>query len=176
MMQPREFAEYERLLHVARRLQGGSRMPLTAPGDLVHDAYLRHATRDGVAAGGDSVGLEVTPRDIHDAYVSDVRRQRAARRGGRLRRVQPDRMGRVAARHSEIHEVMASAQVTKAIEMLARIDAPRYEVAYLRVVAGLTERQIAVALSTCERTVRRRWRSALDALRGLLEERPTPLS
>ena len=94
----------------------------------------------------------------------DYARARGARqRGGGIRRVPLDAVE--AAESVDVDTILA---VDEAIERLAKSSARTAEIVRLRFYAGLTEPEVAAALSISERTVRREWVFAKAWLTGEL--------
>ena len=60
--------------------------------------------------------------------------------------------------------------VNEALELLAKVEPLLAQVVELRYFAGLTEVEIAAALGSSERTVRRQWNKARALLSALLRD------
>ena len=60
--------------------------------------------------------------------------------------------------------------VSEALEMLAKVEPQLAQIVELRYFAGLTEVEIAAALGSSERTVRRQWNKARALLSALLRD------
>ena len=134
----------------------GGRESLLDTTALVHEAYLRIA---GVEHGLGRAAQFFRLCEPHDAIGDRRLRAQAADRVPRRRRAASSRSpvrfvtrGPVAA-----DDIL---RVHEALEELAHIDPRLAQVVEMRYFAGLTEAQIAQALGTSERTVRRDWEKA----------------
>jgi RNA polymerase sigma factor (TIGR02999 family) len=155
---------YRQLRVLARaRLRSGGRETLLDTTALVHEAYLRLA---GVEMPPDERRrfLAYASRTMRSVIVDFARKRQAERRGGDLFFV--TLTGTLAERPTAAADDIV--RVHEALDELAHIDARLAQVVEMRYFAGLTEAQIAQALSISERTVRRDWEKARLLLAGAL--------
>ena len=158
---------YAELRRLARsRLAAGGRNVLLDTTVLVHESFLR-------LHGAGRVGIE--DRDHFMAYAATamrsvvidyLRRRASEKRGGDVEHVTLDTaLGEVlGAQDDEILDVH------EALESLAKVDPRLVQVVEMRYFAGMTEPEIAAALSVNERTVRRDWQKARLLLAEALKE------
>ena len=138
------------------------------PTALVHEAFARM-----VGSGGENAGRWQTSRHFFHAaaevmrqvLVDHARRKGAAKRGGKLRRVDLDAVDVEAADDETDWEAL-----DRALSELKAMDDRRYQVVMLRYFAGLSDPQIAESLEVSQRTVERDWTTAKAFLRGRVEQ------
>lgn len=144
-----------------RRLAGGiSRMQ--APGQtlqataLVHEAYLRLAEYPGLAWRNRSHFFGIAARCMREILVDHARSRGAAKRGGRVEKVQLDEISVVGDKGS-VPEIL---DLDRALTTLAEMDARKCRVVELRYFGGLTTAEIAEVLEVSTATVDRELRVA----------------
>jgi RNA polymerase sigma factor (TIGR02999 family) len=158
-------ATYQDLRIMARRrLRAHSRGTLLDTTALVHESFLKFASAEQLRIGDRQHFLRYASQVMRSVVVDYVRERLAARRGGGCAHVTlSTQMGAQEAGEEEI------LQVHEAIDELARVDRRMAQVVEMRYFAGMTEQEIADALSITDRTVRRDWEKArlllADALR-----------
>ena len=147
---------YGQLRVLARaRLRQGGRECLLDTTALVHEAYLRLAGVDMDSAEQRSF-FAYASRTMRSVIVDFARKRQTECRGGDVLIV--TLTGPLAERGPAAADDIV--RVHEALDELAGIDARLAQVVEMRYFAGLTEPQIAQALGTSERTVRRDWEKA----------------
>ena len=147
---------YGQLRVLARaRLRQGGRESLLDTTVLVHEAYLRLA---GIAMNSAEQRsfFAYASRTMRSVIVDFARKRQTKCRGGDVLIV--TLTGSLAERGPAAADDIV--RVHEALDELAGIDARLAQVVEMRYFAGLTEPQIAQALGTSERTVRRDWEKA----------------
>jgi RNA polymerase sigma factor (TIGR02999 family) len=153
---------YDELRGLARRLLGNERLDHTlTPTALVHEAYLRlsNERRIGVADRGEFFAVAATA--MRRILVDSARRRNRAKRGGDGERVALDAVDSWMS-DDEADELLA---LDVALEILGEGSPRARQVVELRIFAGLTLEETAVALAVNEKTVRRDWQLARAWLR-----------
>jgi RNA polymerase sigma factor (TIGR02999 family) len=160
-------ATYPDLRRLARsRLRAGRRHTLLDTGSLVHESYLRFAAARHLSFEDRVHFMRWAVQVMRSVIVDFARRRLAERRGGGAARVTLD-----------VEHVMASAGATgeaeilgvhQALDRIAALDPRMTQVVEMRYFGGMTEPEIAQALSVTERTVRRDWQKARLLLRDAL--------
>lgn len=147
---------YRELRVLARaRLRKGGRETLLDTTALVHEAYLRLAGADPSFAE-QATFFAYASRTMRSVIVDFVRKRQTERRGSDPVMVTlTDALGLRAPCAAD--DIL---RVHEALEELAAIDARLAQVVEMRYFAGLAEPEIARALGTSERTVRRDWQKA----------------
>jgi RNA polymerase sigma factor (TIGR02999 family) len=144
---------------------------------LVHEAFTRMVGNVGAIPWESSRHFyNVAAEVMRQLLVDHARRRSAEKRGGKLQRVDLEKV-----------DVPFSVDDTdwlgldQALEALKKEDQRRYQVVMLRYFAGLPEAQIARHLDVSEKTVQRDWKVARMFLLAQLEgdspdqpERPAP--
>jgi RNA polymerase sigma factor (TIGR02999 family) len=160
-------ATYADLRRLARsRLRAGRRPTLLDTGSLVHESYVRFAEARHLRLEDRVHFMRWAVRVMRSVIVDFARRRLAARRGAGAARVTldvehaPDLS--VAGGEVEILDVH------EALDRIAAIDPRLCQVVEMRYFGGMTEPEIAQALSVTERTVRRDWQKARMLLREAL--------
>jgi len=160
-------ATYADLRRLARsRLRAGRRPTLLDTGSLVHESYIRFAEASHVKLEDRVHFMRWAVCVMRSVIVDFARRRLAARRGAGAARVTldiehaPD--AAVAGGEAEILDVH------RALDHIAAIDPRLSQVVEMRYFGGMTESEIAQALSVTERTVRRDWQKARMLLREAL--------
>lgn len=131
---------------------------------LVHDAYLKMAAGAGVHARDGEHFLAVAARAMRQVVIDEVRARRASKRGAGERELTL-RTSLVLLAEPEPDVV----RVHAALERLERLDPRLARIVELRIFAGLTEAEVASALSISARTAQRDWRRAKAWLEVALE-------
>lgn len=157
------YPELKRIAHA--RLRGSGLRGTLQTTALVHEGYLKLAAGHGGTFADRSLFLAYASRALRSIVVDAVREERAQRRGGDMQVVTLD-----TAVLDGIAPSVDLEQVNDALEDLARIDSGLARLVEMRFFGGLTEAQIAEALDTSERTVRREWAKARALLLTLLED------
>lgn len=157
---------YRRLRVLARaRLRDGGRDTLLDTTALVHEAYLRMGGARATPEDGRRF-LAYASRTMRSVIVDAARRRQTERRGG-------DACIVTLTDHVE-HQAPAAAdqivRVHEALLELEAVDARLAQVVEMRFFAGLGEAEIARALDTSERTVRRVWEKARLLLAQVLRD------
>lgn len=146
------------------RLRMGGRNTLLDTTSLVHESYLRLAAATRLQLEDRAHFMRYAGRVMRSVIVDFARRRGASRRGG------GPAQGKVTLRTEDGASAGAAEilRVHEALESLAHVDARMAEVVEMRYFGGLSEREIAEALSVTERTVRRDWEKARLWLAGAL--------
>jgi RNA polymerase sigma factor (TIGR02999 family) len=148
---------YEEFRTIARRVLNGDnpygqgRMHIQ-PTDLVHEAAIRMIHSEGLAAGDQSHFLALAARVMRLTLIDEVRRHKAAKRGGDVMTLMTDFAD--AATELDIEDFDGT------LDRLALVDEEAARIVELRFYTGLTMPEIATNLDLSERTVHRRWQSA----------------
>lgn len=160
-------AVYAELRRMAQALLAGERNGHTLdPTSLAHELWLRlRASRNaGALAEGEFLGLAA--QAMRRILVEHARRRGAQKRGGSARRIDERELelqlsGSALATNGLVAESAAFVlELEEALGELQAIDAELARVVELRFHAGLDTDEIAAALGTSPRTVKRRWRFA----------------
>jgi RNA polymerase sigma factor (TIGR02999 family) len=142
---------YDELRGMAHRKLGRERDGHTlATTDLVHEAWLRLASRGRVADRAQF--LAIASAAMRRVLIDHARRHQAARRSGGARPLELDE-AQIAASESSA-ELVA---LDDALSRLAELDERLAKVVECRYFGGLTEEETARALGVTARTVRRDW-------------------
>lgn len=144
---------YEEFRVIARRVLNGDhgRMHIQ-PTDLVHEAAIRMIHSDCLAAADQSHFLALAARVMRLTLIDEVRRHKAAKRGGDVMTLLTDFAD--AASELDIENFDGT------LDRLALVDADAARIVELRFYTGLTMPEIATSMALSERTVHRRWQSA----------------
>lgn len=144
---------YDEFRAIARRVLNGEpgRMHLQ-PTDLVHEAAIRMIHSNGLAAGDQSHFLALAARVMRTTLIDEVRRHKAAKRGGDVMTLMTD--------FADAAATMDIENFDGTLDRLAMVDADAARIVELRFYTGLTMLEIASHLDLSERTVHRRWQSA----------------
>lgn len=132
---------------------------------VVNEAYLRLASVHGLKAGDRGHYLAYASRVMRSVIIDFVRARVAERRGGHAEHVRlttkiGDEVGNDDAQLLRVHE---------ALDELESVDARMVQVVEMKYFAGLSEREISLALGVAERTVRRDWEKARLLLAAALK-------
>jgi RNA polymerase sigma factor (TIGR02999 family) len=144
---------YEELRDLAGSVMRGERKDHTlSPTALVHEVYLRLIDRTRVQEEDRARFFAIAARAMHQVLIDHARGKRAAKRGGTWRRVTLE--AHLEGKEDERFDLIA---LHEALEALARVDARAAQVVEMRIFAGLTHPEIAVALGVSPRTVDGDW-------------------
>jgi RNA polymerase sigma factor (TIGR02999 family) len=145
---------YDELRRIARRqLRAEAAGHSLQPTALVHEAYLRLASKEGIGWCGRTHFLMAAAGEMRRVLVDHARARAAQKRGGRPRRVTlaeallvvPDRAVEVLA-------------LDEALAALAARSPRQARVAEMRLFAGMLVAEVADVLGVSERTVKDDWR------------------
>ena len=154
---------YDELRRLARHYMRGENHDHTLqPTDLVHEAYLKLASRSQVNWHGRTHFLAVGARVMRCLLVDHARARRRQRRGGDRQRVTLDELRLPTPQDLDPEDLLA---LNAALEKLARLDARQARIVELRSFGGLRSAEVAVLLGISERTVERDWLFARAWLR-----------
>lgn len=142
---------YRELKQLAHR-QSSEPINTTA---LVHESFLRFIDAGQVSINDRNHFLNYACRVMRSVVVDAARARNAQRRGGEFQQDDMEMERLIADAPSD--EAIA---VHEALEKLADVDERMVRVVEMRYFAGMTEPEIAEALETSERTVRRIWERA----------------
>jgi RNA polymerase sigma factor (TIGR02999 family) len=160
-------ATYADLARLARaRLRVGRRHTLLDTGSLVHESYIRFAEASHLRLQDRVHFMRWAVTVMRSVIVDFARRRVAQRRGGGAARVTLDVEHAPAPAASAGEEEILG--VHQALERIAILDPRLTQVVEMRYFGGMTEPEIAEALSVTERTVRRDWQKARLLLRDAL--------
>jgi RNA polymerase sigma factor (TIGR02999 family) len=163
----RAFAAYypdlKKIAHA--RLRGTGMQGVLQTTALVHDSYLRLASRPGAEFADRLQFLAYSSRVLRSIVVDFVREQRAQRRGGDRALVTLD-----TAAGAGLPPSVDVETVNDALEDLARLDAGLARLVEMRFFGGMTEDEIAEALGVSPRSVSREWKKARALLLTLVAE------
>jgi RNA polymerase sigma factor (TIGR02999 family) len=132
---------------------------------VVNEAYLRLASVHGLKTTDRGHYLAYASRVMRSVIIDFVRARVAERRGGHAEHVRltteiGDAAGNDDAQLLRVHE---------ALDELESVDARMVQVVEMKYFAGLSEREISLALGVAERTVRRDWEKARLLLAAALK-------
>lgn len=141
---------YDDLRRMARRQLGREGSPRSLrPTDLVHETYLKLASGHAVEANDRCHFLAIAAHAMRQVLVDAARQRKAAKRGG----------GWKPTTLSDGHWTadFAPDDLLALNDALATLDERQRRVVECRFFAGMEEEEIAEALGTSVRTVRRDW-------------------
>jgi RNA polymerase sigma factor (TIGR02999 family) len=149
-------ALYSELRRLARRELGraGAGAYLSAT-SLLHEAYLDMAERGGALFPDRARFLSYASRVMRGLVIDHARSQQAQRRGGQFEFTSGD-----AANLAGTADYGHLAQVSEALDELAKVDADLAEIVDLKFFCGFSFAEIAGIRGLSERTVQRRWEKA----------------
>jgi RNA polymerase sigma factor (TIGR02999 family) len=148
---------YNDLRRLARaKLRQHQPMTLLDTTALVHESYLKLVGQQSLPASDRHHFFAYAARVMRSVIVDMARTRLAERRGGDAAHVtlSTDVADSTPAPESEV------LRVHEALEELAQADAALAQVVEMRYFGGMTEPEIAEALGSSERTVRRQWQKA----------------
>jgi len=135
------------------------------PTALVHEAYLRLVNQDQVPWQNRAHFIGVAARIMRHILVDHARQHRALKRGGELQKIPlDDALGLFAKENIDLVDL------DDALDQLTKRDARQGQVVELRFFGGLKNKEIAVAMSLSESTVKREWEHARAWLFRKLKE------
>jgi len=158
---------YEQLRAIAHRQLalrdgGGGTLSTTA---LVHEAYLKLIDQSRAQWQDRAHFLAVASLAMRHVLVDRAKARTAVKRGGGQRRLTLNEELIAVDDQAE-----ALLQLNEAMERLAQLEPRLAQVVECRFFGGLTEEEIAGALSVTVRTVQRDWAKARTLLRRALDE------
>lgn len=158
------YRELRDLAH--QRLRRAPNITLLDTGVLVNECYLRLVKVGDLGVDDRAHFLGYAGRVMRSIVVDFARGRLAQRRGANTPHITvgTDIADPAAAAEDEV------IRVEEALQELARLDERLVQVVELKYFGGLTNEEIAAALGTAERTVRRAWQKA----RVLLHEELKP--
>jgi RNA polymerase sigma factor (TIGR02999 family) len=144
---------YDELKRMGRRfLARRAPSPVLQPTVLVHEVWLKLATKDEVGATTRPYFLALAGKIMREILVDHFRRETAKRRGGSRVEVSLDERNLPAPAASI--DILA---VNDALDRLSAIK-PRYaQIVELKFFAGLTIEESAAVLSVSHSTIEREW-------------------
>jgi RNA polymerase sigma factor (TIGR02999 family) len=148
---------YDDLRRLARsKLRQHQPMTLLDTTSLVHEAYLRLVGQESLPVTDRHHFFAYAARVMRSVIVDLARARLAERRGGGVEHVPLD-TDIAASTPAPESEVL---RVHEALDTLAQADEQLAQVVEMRYFGGMTEVEIAAALGSSERTVRRQWEKA----------------
>jgi RNA polymerase sigma factor (TIGR02999 family) len=148
---------YEDLKRLARaKLRQHQPMTLLDTTALVHEVYLKLAHKDGIPVADRHHFFAYAAQVMRSVIVDLARARQAERRGGDAQHVElsTDVIDNTPAPENEV------LRVHEALDTLAQADEALARVVEMRYFGGMSEAEIAAALGSSERTVRRQWQKA----------------
>ena len=159
---------YEELRRMADALMAGERNGHTLePTALAHEVWLRLRQSRNAESLDHGAFLGLAAQAMRRVLTDHARRRAASKRGGGLRRTTLE--GKAAATEPRDFALDLDGALTE----LERIDPDLARVAELRFYGGRSTEEIARALDTSPRTVKRRWRFARAWLQHHMQENPS---
>jgi RNA polymerase sigma factor (TIGR02999 family) len=156
------YPELKKIAHA--RLRGTQLQGFLQTTALVHESYLKLSGASGRAFPDRLHFLAYASRTLRSIVIDIVREERAQRRGGGLDLITLD-----TASVEGLAPSVDVETVNRALEGLRKLDEPLARLVEMRFFGGLTEVELAEALGTSERTVRREWQKARALLLTLIE-------
>lgn len=157
---------YPYLRHVAARALKHERENHTfQPTDLLHEAYVRLVIQDKATAQNRAHFFGICGRCMRHILVDYARTRNAQKRGGGIDVIRLHELNDLPGIADADHILM----LNMAIERLNKIDALRAQLAEMRLFAGLSLEEAAMALNTTYSTTRRRWEATRIWLQGHLD-------
>ena len=129
------------------------------PTALVHEAFLRMAGREALAASGTTHVRALFAQAMHRILVDHARRKSARKRGGERVRVALDE--KLLSAEAE-HDLL---DLQSVLDKLAQLDPEQARLVELRVFGGMTVAEAAEELGVSKRTAERDWTAARAWLR-----------
>ncbi len=144
---------YEQLRHIAARYVAGQPpAPDLRATELVHDAYLRLASRDAASWVDERHFFASAAQAMRHLLVDRARRQRALRHGGGRFRIEL-RDEHVLAEDRAEHLL----RLDEALDQLRGVDERMHSIVMLRYFVGMTLEQAADLLTVSLATAKRDW-------------------
>jgi RNA polymerase sigma factor (TIGR02999 family) len=157
---------YEDLHRVATALFRQERANHTLqPTALVHEAYLRLIHQDHITFDDEANFLALAATTVRRVLIDHVRKSRAEKRGGGLRRVTLSGL----PQDSPMSDLDLLA-LDEALERLRQLDPRQAAVVELKFFGGMTDQAAAGVLGVSDRTVRGDWAHAKKWLKRELSE------
>ena len=160
---PLVYAELRAIAHRQLRARPMGDATLSTTG-LVHDAYLQLVDQSRAQWKDRAHFLAVASLAMRHVLVDRAKARNAAKRGGGQRRITLDEES-----ISVDEQADALLQLNEALDHLGRLEPRLARVVECRFFGGLTEEEVAAALSVTVRTVQRDWVKARMLLRRMLE-------
>jgi RNA polymerase sigma factor (TIGR02999 family) len=152
------YADLRRLARSRLRRSGEiTQLDTTA---LVHESFLRLKGEGGPSFPDRKHFLAYAARAMHTVVVDLVRTTQAERRGGNALHLTLNTDLADAAQQQRDGQAEEVLRVHEALQELAAVEPRLASVVEMRYFAGLSEADIAEALSITERTVQRDWQKA----------------
>jgi RNA polymerase sigma factor (TIGR02999 family) len=149
-------ALYNRLRGIAEQcLRGEPRKQSLSPTGLVHEAYLRFRHANQLEVVDRHHFLALAARVMRRILVDRARARHTDKRGGDA--VQTELLDGMLVSESDAEEILA---VDQALEQLSQRSPRQAQLVELRFFGGFGEDEVAAALGTSVRTVRREWQLA----------------
>lgn len=137
------------------------------PTALVHEAFLRLVGDvDLNRWEGRAHFFSAAAEAMRRILIDHVRHKNAAKRGGKLQRLDINEM--LSFDESKVDSLL---ELDSALEKLGQLDPMLVKVVELRFFAGLSVEQTAEALNVSDRTIKRHWAYARAWLQRELEEK-----
>ena len=156
---------YPRLKRMAaQRMKGERREHTLQPTALVHEVFIRLAGDTSREWGSRVHFFAFASELMRHILVDAARRHRATKRGGSIELTELN--DSLAGVRKDLNVVV---EVDRLLTRLQALDARQAKVVEMRCFAGLTEREIALALGVSDRTVKRDWQMALAWMRKELK-------
>ncbi len=138
--------------HHLRRQPAGHTFQTT---DLIHEAYLKLANREGAGWQNSAHFFAVASTAMRHILVDYARSKQSQKRGGWQERVTLN--DDFAAAGEQAKEILA---LDDALQQLAKLDERKSRIVEMKYFAGITNDQIAEVLQVSPETVKRDWRFA----------------
>ena len=148
-------ALYSELRRLARRELGRQGLPITLGAtSLLHQAYLEIANKDGTSFPDRARFMAYAARVMRGLIIDYARSRHEQKRGGlfEITSLETDAENAVDACNL--------AQVSEALEELAKAEPELCEIVDLKFFCGFTFAEIAAMRTVSERTVQRQWEKA----------------
>jgi len=160
---------YAELHRLARsKLRQHQSMTLLDTTSLLHESYLRLVGAQALPVSDRHHFFAYAARVMRSVIVDFARARLAERRGGEADKLVLDTQIAADVANAATPELDVL-HVHDALEVLARADPRLAQVVEMRYFGGMTEAEVAEALGTSERTVRRDWEKARLLLSAALE-------
>jgi len=142
---------YAQLRDMAAAISRQEAQAAMQPTSLVHETWLKLV--GGVEFESETHFKSIAARAMRQVLRDRVRRRRALKRGGDWRQVTLAQLGSAPRMVDEI-------ALNDALDELERLRPRLSQVVELRLLGGLSHREIATVLGVTERSVERNWRLA----------------
>ena len=157
-------AELRRLAHAYFKRERRDHILQTTA--VINEAFIRLVDKKNVQWRSRAHFFGIAARMMRQILVDYARKSRAAKRGGKSRKVTLDyAAGLPADRGMDMSDVIA---VHDALETLEKLDARQGEIVEMRVFGGLSNEEIAKVKGISVSTVKREWQTAKAWLHGEL--------